>query len=292
MRGWLACTSVLAFVLSSMQDVSAQGLIRNLPEDGTQVKYEGSYTQVINRPESVEGRLTLTWDRNLWIKSVGQETVEFNLDGSRDSDGNDVIETSNAWGLDESALVCRWLEFRLETRPPDIEEAPVGTRIYKILVPEAVIRGEIEDIEGVFLSHLPVVKGYRKLGEQPVQELESPVFQLYPLVSLLRHFGELNELPGTQPFDVRNQGSVTAAAVEGEMETETATSQSNNTAEIWHSPEMPFGTVEWTAVVTNKQKNPTEARSVFDELVPLVTLTETLTAVEVETGAESDLITD
>jgi hypothetical protein len=272
-----------------MQDVAAQGLIWNLPDDGTQVKYEGTYEQVINRPESVQGRLTLTWDRNLWIKSVGQETVEFDIDGSGDIESG---ENTNAWGLDESALVCRWLEFRVETRPPDIEEAPVGTRIYKILVPEAAIRGEIEDIEGVFLSHMPIVKGFRKLGEQPVQELESPAFQLYPLVSLLRHFGELNELAGTQPFDVRNQGSVTAAAVEGEMETESTTSQSNSTATIWYSAEMPFGPVEWEAVVTNKQKNSTEARSVFDELVPLVTLTEKLRAVEVSTGAESDLITE
>ena len=73
------------------------------------------------------------------------------------------------------------------------------------------------------------------------------------------------------------------------MQTETTTSRSNNSAEIWHSTEMPFGIVQWSAEAINEQKNSTEPRSTFQESV---ILTEELTAVEVSTGAESDLITD
>ena len=286
MRGWLACTPILAFILAPLQDAAAQGLIWNLPADGTQVRYEGTYEQTIRRPNSTEGDLTLSWRRNLLIKSVGQETVEYDLDGSGE------IESPNAWGLDESALTCRWLEFRVDTgRVVEgiIDAGPGGIRIYKILVPEAAIRGEIEDVEGIFLSHLPIVRGYRKLGDQPTEPLESPVFQLYPVVSLIRHFGDLVEQPGTQPVNVVGPGSVTASAVEGEMQTETTTSRSNNSAEIWHSTEMPFGVVQWSAEAINEQKNSTEPRSTFRESV---ILTEELTAVEVSTGAESDLITD
>ena len=52
MRGWLACTPLLALILIPMQDAVAQGLIWNLPEDGTQVRYEGTYVQEISRPNS------------------------------------------------------------------------------------------------------------------------------------------------------------------------------------------------------------------------------------------------
>lgn len=286
MRGCLAGSILLLSLAVPHAQVRAQGLIWNLPPDGTQVRYEGTYEQTIRRPNSTQGDLTLSWRRNLLIKSVGQETVEHDLDGSG------AIEAANQWGLDESALVCRWIEFRVDTgRVVEgiIDAGPGGIRIYKILVPEAVVRGEIRDSEGIFLSHLPIVRGYRKLGDQPTQEMESPVFQLYPVLSLIRHFGELTEQPGTQPIDVGGVGSVTASAVEGAMVTETSTSRSSNTAEIWHSAEMPFGVVQWSAEAINEQKNPTETRTTFRESV---VLSEELTAAEVSTGAESDLITE
>lgn len=289
MRGCLACTCLFVSMLFAGQDAVAQGLLWNLPPDGTQVRYEGTYEQTIRRPNSTEGDLTLSWRRNLLIKSVGQETVEYDLDSSgRIESGNEL----DMWGLDESAIPCRWLEFRVDTgRVVEgiIDAGPGGIRIYKILVPEAAIRGEIDDLEGIFLSHLPIVKGYRKLGDQPTQEMESPVFQLYPVISLIRHFPDLPEQPGTQPIDVGGVGTVTASAVKGEMVTETGTSRSTNTAEIWSSAEMPFGVVQWTAKAVNEQKNPTTPRSAFQESV---VLSEELTAVEVSTGAESDLITE
>lgn len=292
MRGWLACTPVLSLFLFTGQEAVAQGLLWNLPPDGTQVRYEGTYTQKVRRPNSTEGDLELKWQRNLIIKSVGQETVSFDLDGSGHVEGEPNQAPTDAWGLDESALVCRWLEFRVDTgRSVEgiIDAGPGGIRIYKILVPEAVIRGEIDDPEGVFLGHLPIVKGFRKLGDQPTQQLESPVFQLYPVVSLLRHFEDLTEQPGTQSVDVRGLGAVSATEAKGDMKTETSTTRTTNTAEIWHSTEMPFGVVQWSAEAINEQKNSTEPRSTFKESV---TLSEALTAVEVSTGAESDLITE
>lgn len=286
MHRWLKIVPLLGVFLFPFQPAAAQGLVWNLPPDGTWVRYEGSYNQTIRRPDSTEGDLRLQWRRNLTVKSVGEEVVEHDLDG------NGEVETSNRWGLDETALPARWIELRVETGQVVegiIDAGPGGIRIYKILVPEAVIRGEIEDAEGIFLSHVPLVRGFSKIGDQPTQPLDSPVFQPYPVITLIRHFRQLTGEPGEQPFDVGGLGSVTATAVSGEMQTETSTSRTTNTAKIWRSGEMPFGIVQWTAEAVNEQKTPTAPRDSFAESV---VLTEELTAVEVGSDAESDLITE
>jgi len=43
----------------------------------------------------------------------------------------------------------------------------------------------------MFVSFIPVVKGYRKIGDEPAAALEGQVFDLYPMVSFLRHFRNL-----------------------------------------------------------------------------------------------------
>ncbi len=274
------CTLVAAsaaFLLTA-QSADAQGLLWNLPADGAWVRYEGTYRQLVRRPQSTEGDLTLQWQRNLEIKSVGQEEATHDLD----HDGEEVTE------------MCRWLEFKIVTANfvegvPD--PGPGATRIYKVLVPESYIDGQISDDEGIYRSYIPVVKGYRKLGDEPAQPLESEVLQIYPNLSLLRHYRDLQTDGTEQSADVPNAGSVTVNVLKGTQQMETSTQRSTNESEAWRSVsgDMPFGIVKWTAKTIQEEKNPTEARTAFRETVEL---TEELTAVQTGTEAESELVTD
>ena len=279
MRLCMSIAACAACLLAAFpQTASAQGLLWNLPADGAWVRYEGTYRQVVRRPESTEGDLTLQWQRNLEIKSVGQEEATHDLD----HDGTPVTE------------MCRWLEFKIVTANfvegvPD--PGPGATRIYKVLVPESYIDGQIADDEGIYRSYIPVVKGFRKLGDEPAAPLESEVLQIYPNLSLMQHHRDLQTDGAEQSADVPTVGAVTVNVLKGTLEMETGTNRSTNESEAWRSVsgDMPFGIVKWTAKTIIEEKNPTEPRSAFQQSVEL---TEELTAVQIGTEAESELITE
>ena len=82
---------------------SAQGVVCQLPPDGTWVRFEGTYTQSEIRPDSAEGKLDISpWIEKVWIKSVGAEMAEYRgeltacrwieikIDRGREKDGNSV----------------------------------------------------------------------------------------------------------------------------------------------------------------------------------------------------------
>ena len=56
--------------LTITSNVQAQGLLWNLPESGTWVRYAGEYRQETLRPQSEEGDLTLQWQRELEIRCL------------------------------------------------------------------------------------------------------------------------------------------------------------------------------------------------------------------------------
>jgi hypothetical protein len=274
----MRCCSLLAgcaLVLLSASAADAQGLIWKLPEDGTWIRYEGTYKQLERRPESTEGDLTLQWQRNVEIKSVGREMAEHN-----------VFRRTPP----PEPEMCRWLEFKVVTGnvvEGIIDAGPGGTAIYKVLVPESEIRGQLQDEETIILSYLPVVKGYRKLGDEPPQPLESQVLHVHPTLSLLRYFRNLQSDGVEQTLEVPSVGSVAATAFKGNMQMETRINRSTSEGEILRSESLPFGVVKWTARTVIEEKNPTEPRSAFKETIQL---TEELNAVEVGTGAESELV--
>lgn len=262
--------------LWSGAEALAQGLVWNLPEDGAWVRYEGTYQQVIRRPQSTEGDLTLQWQRNLEIKSVGREEATHDLD----HDGQPVTEP------------CRWLEFKVVTGKivegiPDA--GPGATVIYKVLVPESAIDGKLVDDEGIFKAYVPVVKGFRKLGDEPAQPLASEVLQLYPNLSLLRHYRELETAAEGQSAEAPKVGTVSGSLLRGRTTMETGTQRSRNEAEFVESAQMPFGLVSWKATTVTEQKNLVDPRSQFQESLAL---TEELKAVDSGTGAESELVTE
>ncbi|MFK7821099.1 MAG: hypothetical protein AB8G99_20450, partial [Planctomycetaceae bacterium] len=112
------------FGLFLVQPVLGQGLLFNMPPDGSWISYEGSVKQIDQRPDPETGQLKtaaeLNWIRQLTIRSVGQETAEFR----------------------GRTQPCRWIEIeaitgvKSETGP---DPGLVGTRIYKLLVPESII---------------------------------------------------------------------------------------------------------------------------------------------------------
>lgn len=272
------CAAVIACAacLITASAASAQGLVWNLPPDGTWVRYEGTYQELIRRPESTEGDLTLQWQRNLEIKSVGREDATHDLD----HDGVDITEP------------CRWLEFKLVTGKiveGIIDAGPGATVIYKVLIPESALDGRLIDDEGIFKEFLPVVKGFRKLGDEPAQPLDSHVLMIYPNLSLLRHYRDLQTDGSEQTAQVPSVGTVTGNVIRGQLEMESGTNRSRNTAEFLRSRDMPFGLVSWKATSVTEDKNLTAPRSEFRESVAL---TEQLAAVASGTSAESELVTD
>jgi len=249
----------------------AQGLLWKLPDDGAFIRYEGTYSQLVHRPDSSEGDLELQWRRNLTIKSVGQEQAEFKGE----------------------MQACRWIEFKVETGKTSegvLDAGPGGIRMYKLLVPESEIRGTIDgpatDDRTLFVSHIPYVKAYRKIGDEGAFELKTGVFQLYPMVSFLRHYRKLTSGDGMQDVNVP-AGNFSTTLLNGKTVTETETERSTNTCEMFRSDASPFGVVKWKATTIKERKGTVDPRSAFEEIV---ILTEELQAVSIGTDAESEFL--
>lgn len=249
----------------------AQGLLWSLPEDKQAIRYEGSYSQTIRRPDSTAGDLVLEWRQNTTIKSVGREEAEFRGE----------------------LQPCRWIEIRTETGKTAegvLDAGPGGIRMYRLLIPESAFRGTlyepVADNREIFVEYLPVVRGLRRIGDEAAQEIESGAFQLYPVTSLIRHYRELSESEVGQNVVVP-LGDFASTRLRGQMVMERPDYRSTNRCDVYRSDAIPFGVVKWTATTTVETKVSTEPRSAFREEV---VLKEELQAVSLEGGAESDFL--
>lgn len=267
MKWSFICSGLLMCLVSPAH---AQGLIWSLPKDGEWIRYEGTYSEEIKRPDSPAGDLKLEWRRITTIKSVGVEQAEYR--GEQQA--------------------CRWIEIKSETGKAAeaiVETGPGGTRTYKILVPESAIQGKINEIAAddrpIHIAFIPVVKGYRRIDTKDVEPIEAGVFQIYPVVSLLRHYNEFTETGDAKTLQVP-AGSYESTQHDGEMVMETPTERSTNTCELQRSEKAPFGIVSWTAKSVIESKGSTDDRSDFKEAL---TILETMQAAAVGDGAESEL---
>jgi len=257
-------------VLAS-QVAQGQGLIWSLPEDGTWIRYEGTYQQIEIRPNSAEGNLTIDWIRHLTIKSVGRETAEFK--------GKQVP--------------CRWIEIKVQTGKTSesgIDSGPIGERvnprIYKILVPESSVTGKLKDEDNIPKSFLPIVRGYRKTGDNDPQEIRTKVLHVYPSICLIRHFESLEaDTAGPEDPDV-GLGAVTATRYTGTFELESLTARSVHETQLWRSDQVPFGLAKWTVKIHQERKAANEPRSAFQ---PAVEVTVQMKALEKGDAAKSEL---
>lgn len=271
------------------QPVSAQGLIWKLPEPGTWVKYQGNYTQVENRPQDATNQdlvLDPPWQRELTIKA---------------------LERSQQPGENGEPVEVQWLEFVVETRSGQDGAigGPGSRRIYKILVSVDEIQsrvgppeeGSVVDDFEIPVSFLPILKGYRKFDDQTVTAISSPVFNVFPSVTLLNTYRKLEEI-GEEDPDVQLPGINTATHYRGSItssfrqvleETEQKAVEAGkkqadelldldnlslvlenkgvrtlHTADMWYTPDAPFGLVRWNVNAERQTKPAFASRDQFE----------------------------
>lgn len=264
-------TALIALSVSlGFQSASySQGLIWSLPEDGTWVRYEGDYQQLIYRPDSTDGDLKLSWLRHLEIRSVGK-----------------VIEK-----FQEKDTPCRWVEFETTTGKEEagqVKPGPGGHRIYKVLIPEDSLPMILDSGEQPALEFLPIVRGYRKIGDQEPQKLDSGVLQVYPTISLLRHSRSWNSASETTDQDTP-AGQFQAVERKSDLTLESPTSRSVNKTQLWTSKTAPFGPVKWTVTIARESKDSNQDREEFKRESEI---TITMTANETGDRAQSKIAQD
>ena len=210
----------------------AQNLIFSVPDDGTMVVYEGTRVQ----STSADDEKPLSWTCELTIKSVGKEDAEF----------------------DGTMQPCRWIEIKALTGKAGaagIDQGLVGSRIYKVLVPESKVNAAQVDADGIPNDMLPIVKGYRRLGEEAVKEIREPALRTCPMITSLTNYQTVEELASNAVPETLLQGqTLTARHMKGVMKMERAESRSTNEAEYWLSDDVPFGLARWTVTVTRDEK--------------------------------------
>jgi len=252
-----------------LQSASAQGIIWKLPEDGSLVHYEGTYRQIEAQPGSSEGNLEMEWIRHLTIKSVGKEDAEYR----------------------SKTVPCRWIEMKLQTgRVKDglIATGTVGERIYKVLVPESAVIGQTRDSEGLPVTYLPIVRGYRKTNTKDAtpKEITSKVLQIYPIISLVRHYRDMTR--GNVPESVLvGQEEVDATKLTGNFEQESLNDRVLHESSLYLSEAVPFGLAKWSVKITQEAKGEVESRSEF-QFVSEITVD--MTARRIEGNARSELV--
>lgn len=224
----------VAVVLFAVTDSArGQSLIFNLPEDGTMVEYEGKQVQSTGADDAKP----LEWACELTIKSVGKEEAEF----------------------EGKMQPCRWIEIKTITGKAGaagIDPGPVGSRIYKVLVPESKINGEWQDADGVPNDVLPIVKGFRRLGEEEVKPISTASIRFYPTITLLTSYREPEVVASSDTPETLLQGqSVTAKRMKGKFVMESPKVRSTNEAEYWVSDDVPFGLARWVVTVTTDIKD-------------------------------------
>lgn len=261
-------TSVFAGIACLIGSVtSGQGLVCQLPEDGTWVRFEGTYAQVEIRPETAAGKVVIDpWREHVTVKSVGKEVAEYR----------------------DQQVECRWIEIKIErgrVRDGKIDTGLTGLEIYKVLIPETAVIKDNVDADGVPVSFLPLIKGYRKVGKSNAKQLTEPALQLYPLGILIGYYREL-ELVAEDVDAEAGVGAIKANQWKGDITIERPSSRTVQESTIWKSPDVPFGVARWTAKLVRETK---DAQVPRDEFKPISEVTIEMVAQEVGSDAKSEL---
>jgi len=261
---WLAAFCLIPSV------AEAQGLIFQLPADGTWVRYEGTFAQKEIRPGTTTGELEIApWIEHVWLKSVGTEMADYQGE----------------------SVPCRWIEILVERgREKDgkVDTGKTGREIYKVLIPEAAVGAVAEqttDKESVPAAFLPVVKGYRQIGMTEPKPFTTPVLQTYPACILVGYYR--NPEVAAQAVDPQvGIGSVEAQEIKGNVTIERPNSRTIQETVVWKSPDVPFGTAAWSAKITREVKDAQAPRDTFQ---PVTEVNVELKAQETGSGAQSEL---
>ena len=271
-RSWIG---LAALVVASFGGAAhAQGLIFRLPKDGAWVRYEGTVKQVEFRPDAPEGDISMEWIQHLTIKSVGKEEAAYH--------GKQVP--------------CRWIEVKVVTGKPSesgVEAGPVGERIYKILVPEERIVGEVADGDKIPFAFLDIVKGFRKIGGTvtpiPLARGSEGAFQVYPLIGPLMHYDAIESADRAAEQVQVPGGAVRARKFKARRVIESPISRTTNEAEFWkcEGETIPFGLAKWTTKTTIDKKDSTASR--LTAFKPATQVTVEMSAHEWGNDAKSEI---
>ncbi|MSR57282.1 MAG: hypothetical protein EXS05_06390 [Planctomycetaceae bacterium] len=247
----------------------AQILIWSLPEDeGAWVRFEGNYKQTQSRPQSNAGDEMLGWRSELSISSVGRTMAEF----------------------EGAEVPCRWVEFKTVTKVDDLEKpaGPGGTYLYKVLIPESKVIGEPNDPEGIAVTFLPIVKGYRKVGAREVETVSEQALGVYPTIAPVTYYpdlkqdlaepAELSLLLATEPIATR--------AFKGSRTLQNNLTRSINSAVLWRSDAVPFGLAKFQVTLTREEKGLSASADEFKRR-SLVEID--MSAIKQGVGAKSEL---
>jgi hypothetical protein len=238
-----------------------------LPEDGTWLRFEGTYAQVEIRPDTAAGKIEIQpWNEHVTIKSVGSEVAEYH--------GEEVP--------------CRWIEIKIErgrVKDGKIDTGLTGLEIYKVLIPESAVISDNVDDQGVPVSFLPLVKGFRKVGKGEPKPLTEPALQLYPLGILVGYYRELSVVAENVDADV-GIGPVKAKQLKGDITIERPNSRTIQDSTIWKSSDIAFGVARWTAKLSRQIK---DAQASRDSFKTVTEVTIQMAAQESGSDAKSEL---
>jgi hypothetical protein len=255
------------FLLGSLAPVSAQVLIWNIPEeDGSWVRFEGTYKQTQARPNVATGDTLLEWRQELTISSVGGQDSEYQ----------------------GRTVPCRWVEFKSVTKPAGVDQppGPGGVIIYKVLIPVEAVIGKPIDGESVPVTFLPVVDGLRKVGDRAVEKVQPGALAVYPHISQLTYYPDLAPI-SNQAEELTVAGETVRAQVnKGKRELQDNRSRSVNSATLWLAEKLPFGIAKFTVNVQRDQKLPTAP---VDDFRRVTVIDVDMTAVEVGKNARSEI---
>ena len=225
----------------------------------------------IIRDDIKAGKETITKARLITIKSVGREDREF----------------------EGTSQPCRWIEIKVVTGDAGeagIDPGPVGSRIYKLLVPESKIIDTPQDGLGVPNVMFPIVEGYRRSGEAEVRPIRTKAIGVYPTICQLVNYPEQNVISAAAtPATKMANTSFSARHVKGNLVMERPESRTTNEADYWVTKEVPFGLARWEVVVTQEKKESTAPRQDFKEYS---TTKSTMSVRRFLENAESELVTD
>lgn len=237
-------TILAAWLLMPIAPASAQILIWSLPkEDGTWVRFEGSYKQTRARPNLNAGDEVLEWRSELTISAVGSESAEVDV---KDDEGN----------LVKKEVPCRWVEFKAITKPAGLEKqpGPADTYAYKVLIPEDRVIGKPVDEDNIPVTFLPIVKGWRKVGLRDPEPVTEKALAVYPTLALVTYYPDL-KVEGEESEEVPVGGEKVAARLyKGSRMYQKATNRSTNAASLWLSDDIPFGLAKFQVTLTIEQK--------------------------------------
>ena len=218
----------LSLVLLCPATAAAQGLLWQLPPDGTAATYGGSYNQVLRRSGTDEQDVELTFNRELRVRSVGSQQVEF----------------------EGQTQPARWIELEQTTQPTGATQRGAGgSIIVKLLVPESFFDGQLVDSRGLPKSAIPVVRGYEQRDGGAVNEIAPGRYQPFPSVTLLR-----------MPENLTEQSPGTWTATE---EVESTTSRTEVQTRLVRDETTPFGIASWTVQTKDSAKQAANPRDTF-----------------------------